>query len=107
MIMIGSKNILLQIKESVKTTDPDATIILYGSYARGTNKSNSDVDILILLNKDKINREDEIRIKYPLYDIEFNSGRIISPLVLSKKEWETKHRITPFYKNVVKEGKIL
>ena len=50
---------------------------------------------------------DERRITYPLFDIEFETGILISPLVLSKKDWESKHRITPFYENVTKEGKVL
>lgn len=96
--------ILVKIKESVHTTDPDATIILYGSIARGEQKKESDLDILILLNKDKIDRADEIRVKYPLYDIEFDTSQIISPLVLSKKAWESHHRSSPLYINVNKEG---
>lgn len=102
------KNYILQlIKTSVNYTDPDATLILYGSYARGDYRDDSDVDLLILLNQEKITRIDEKRIKYPLYDIEFETGTIISPLVFSKKDWETRHRITPFYENVLKDGQIL
>jgi predicted nucleotidyltransferase len=102
------KNYILQlIKSSVNSTDPNAILILYGSYARRTNRNDSDVDLLILINKDKITRADEKRIKYPLYNIEFDTGTIISPLVLSKKDWETKHKITPFYENIQREGKIL
>jgi uncharacterized protein len=100
-------NILLEIKKSVYRSDPDAVVILYGSFARGEQMDNSDIDLLILLNKDTINRDDEIRIKYPLYDIEIESGQIISPYILSKKDWETRHKITPFYENVQKEGIIL
>ena len=73
----------------------------------GDHKSDSDIDILILIDKDKITSSDAKRLSYPLYDIEFETGKIISPLILSKKNWETKHRITPFYKNVRKEGIIL
>lgn len=102
-----SNKILLKIKESIALTNPKAKVILYGSYARGDNKNDSDVDLLILLDEDTITREDEIKVKYPLYDIEFETGQIISPLVLSKKEWETKHKVTPFYENVNKEGVIL
>lgn len=102
------KNYILQlIKTSVNSTDPDAILILYGSYARGDYRYDSDVDLLVLLNQEKITRIDEKRIKYPLYDIEFETGTIISPLVFSKKDWETRHRITPFYENVLKDGQIL
>jgi uncharacterized protein len=105
--MIKNKEILLMIVDSIKSTNQGATIILYGSSARGDDKKDSDIDLLILLDKEKITREDEKKLKYPLYDIEFETGKIISPLVLSKKDWETKHKITPFYENVVKEGILL
>jgi uncharacterized protein len=82
-------------------------LILYGSYARGDFRDDSDLDLLVLLNQDKITRTDEKRIKYPLYDIEFESGTIISPVVFSQKDWETRHRITPFYENVKREGRVL
>ncbi|MDO8927402.1 MAG: nucleotidyltransferase domain-containing protein [Bacteroidota bacterium] len=102
------KNYILQlIKTSVNSTDPDAVLILYGSYARGDYREDSDVDLLVLLDQEKITRIDEKRIKYPLYDIEFETGTIISPLVFSKKDWETRHRITPFYENVIREGQVL
>lgn len=102
------KNAILKlIKTSVNSTEPNAILILYGSYARGDYRDDSDVDLLVLIDKDKVTRSDEKRIKYPLYDIEFDTGTIISPLVFSKKDWETRHRITPFYENVVREGKIL
>jgi predicted nucleotidyltransferase len=103
-MVTAAKDILMRIKRSVQATDPDATIILYGSFARGDYKDDSDLDLIILLDKDKVERDDEIRIKYPLYEIEFDTGQIISPLVLSRTKWETKHRITPFYENVAKEG---
>lgn len=105
--MIDHKAIILLIKNSVKATVPDATVILYGSFARGDDRPDSDLDILILLNKDKVTRDDEIKIKYPLYDIEFETGQIISPLVLAKPDWETRHKISPFYDNVLREGVIL
>jgi predicted nucleotidyltransferase len=105
--MQDRNRILQLIKSSVRATEPDATIVLYGSYARGDYKINSDIDILILIDKDKITSADARRLSYPLYDIEFETGKIISPLILSRKNWETKHRITPFYKNVRNEGIVL
>ena len=96
--------ILQQIKNSIWTTDPKATMFLYGSYARGDYSPDSDIDILILLDKDKITNEDRERIGYPLYDIQLETETLISPRIVSLKQWETKHRITPFYKNIAREG---
>ena len=105
--MPNNQNILQKIKAVVKEVEPDATLILYGSYARGTQTERSDVDVLILINQEKVTWLDEKRIAYPLYDIEFDAGVIISPLIFSKQVWETKHKITPFYKNIEREGKPL
>lgn len=105
--MIRKDKLISKIKTTINSTDPNAKIILFGSFARGENNPDSDIDLLILLDKEKITRDDEINIKYPLYDIEFDTGQIISPIVLSKSDWEKKHYITPFYKNIQKDGVVL
>ena len=105
--MIDKNHILQLIKKSVSKTEPNAVLILYGSYARGDYRDDSDLDLLVLVDKDIISRFDQKRIKYPLYEIEFDTGTIISPLIFSKKDWEIRHRNTPFYENVVREGRIL
>jgi len=102
--MATKKQILTQIKTLVKNTEPEAMVILYGSYARGDNHKHSDIDILIIVDRDQINLSDERKIKYPLYDIEFETGIIISPVVFTRKDWETRHRVTPFYENIQREG---
>lgn len=102
--MQNKEDILLKIKDAVQAIEPTATVILYGSFARGENTPKSDIDILILIDKDTLSYHDKKQIKYPLYDIEFETGQIISPLVFARRDWEFKHRITPFYENVTKEG---
>jgi predicted nucleotidyltransferase len=98
--------ILLLVRNSIKETAPDAEVILYGSYARGDFHEDSDIDLLILIDteKDVISHEEETKITYPLYHIGYDETILISPMVYSKKRWETKHKVTPFYKNVMKEG---
>lgn len=100
-------DILKKIKEIVHQKDPSAKIYLYGSRSRGNARSDSDWDIVILLNKDKVTLDEERNITYPLYDLEFDSGEVISPIIYSEKEWNTKYKVTPFYKNVMQEGILL
>ena len=99
--------ILKKIKKIVIDKDPSAKIYLYGSRSRGTAKDYSDWDLLILLDKDKISLEIEQGITYPLYDLEFDTGEVISPMIYSEKEWNSKYKVTPFYQNVMREGKLL
>jgi predicted nucleotidyltransferase len=105
--MENSTYILEKIKRIVKEKAPFAKVYLYGSRVRGTANNESDWDILILLKKDKVTSDIESEITDPLYDLEFDTGEVISPMIYSEKEWNTKYRITPFYHNVMREGKLL
>jgi predicted nucleotidyltransferase len=98
---------LKRIKIIVQEREPSAKIYLYGSHARETSTKNSDWDLLILVNKDEITDEVERNILDPLYELEFDTGEVISPMVYSDKEWNSKYRITPYYSNVMREGKLL
>ena len=105
--MNKSENILVEIKKLVEEQDSSAKIYLYGSRAKGNAHKDSDWDLLILLNREKITSEIENKITSPLYDLEFETGEIISPMVYTLKEWNTKYNVTPFYKNVMKEGHLI
>lgn len=100
-------DILSTIKRLVVEKDSTAKVYLYGSRAKGNARKDSDWDVLILLNRDKITSDIENEITYSLYDLEFESGQIISPMVYSEKEWNSKYKITPFYRNVMREGRLL
>lgn len=102
--MLDKNNILVRIKNLIKEIEPDARIILYGSSARGDSMEDSDIDLLILVNKNHISRNEEKRIKYPLYDLESDTGQIISSFIVSALKWENKHCVTPLYKNIKEEG---
>jgi len=103
-IVIDKNHILQLIKSTLKATDPEAKVVLFGSYARGDYNEESDIDLLILLDKEKITYEDETRISYPLFMVEIKTGISISPMIYSKDFWENKHKVTPFYENVNQEG---
>lgn len=96
--------IVKEIKEAIHKVDPNATTILYGSEARGDARPDSDIDLLILVDGDKLNQRMIHAYTYPLYDIEWNKGVLISPMVVLKKNWENRPIITPFYINVENEG---
>ncbi len=104
--MKGTRHILTQIKETVTQTEPGASVIVYGSYARGDNSEDSDIDLLVLVNKDTLTVNDKDRIIYPLYKLGIKTDTIISPMVYTKSAWAN-HRITPFYENVNREGLLL
>lgn len=83
---------------------PDAEIYLYGSRARGDAKTLSDWDLLILLNAENIPFALETKIMDEFYEIELETGEIISPLIYTKGEWNDKYRQTSLYENIKKES---
>ena len=93
-----------RLLEIIRRVTPDAKVILYGSEARGDAHTNSDIDLLILINKDKVTFNDQKEIAYPLYDVELETGVSISPLIFSRKQWESRPFKTPFYMNIINEG---
>lgn len=96
--------IVKQIKEAIQETEPTATAILYGSEARGDARADSDIDVLILLDSDKRDFRREDKISGELYNLELNTGVLISPMIMLRKQWENRPFKTPFYINVVNEG---
>lgn len=80
-------------------------IILYGSYARGDNTDESDIDIMIVLNCDA---EKIQSLRKPTAemasDISLEQGVFLSILLRDRKHFEENLDFLPFYQNIVKEG---
>ena len=86
-----------------KNMPPHGKAILFGSQARGTARTDSDWDILVILDKERRLPEDYDKVTFPLTLLGWDLGKEINPVMYSAKEWQ-KYKITPFYKNIEKEG---
>ncbi len=103
MMKDKTKYISSLIKKSVLEIEPSSEVILYGSRARGDERSDSDWDIIVLTNLDA-DIETERKFRHKLYDLELETGESFSVFVYSKHNWQNIQKITPFFRNVTAEG---
>ncbi len=96
--------IINKIIRLTKSKYPDSEVYLYGSHARGNSDKYSDWDLLILLNRKNIPFSMETKMMDDFYELELETGEIISPLIYSKSDWMKKYSVTPFYENIQKES---
>jgi uncharacterized protein len=93
-----------KISESIHKNDPYAEAYLFGSRARGNYRTDSDWDILILIDESKVTNNIEDKFRDELYDIEIETGQVISTFIYPKAYWNSTLIYSPLYKNVTKEG---
>jgi len=101
---MNSSVIISRIKETIQNKDPKAEAFLFGSRARGEERPDSDWDILILVDSKKVTNEIEDTFRDELYDIELDSGQIISTFIYSKDQWHSSLRFSPLYNNNELDG---
>lgn len=101
------KEILTRCRKAVESIDPSAEMILYGSRARGNAEPESDYDLLIIVDGEvSLKREDIICRQ--LFPIELDTGKVLSAIVYSRQQWDTKlYRAMPFHRNIERDGVIL
>ena len=83
-------------------------IILYGSYARGDYNSDSDIDVMILLD---LNDMDIKKYRHQLSDMTFDFNMEhdidIKPIAKSEEHYKKWVKNYPFYSNVDRDGAML
>ena len=63
-----------------------AQVILFGSQARGDAHSNSDWDVLVLLNKEQLTQDDHDLYAYPFGELGWKIDAMIHPDLYTLKD---------------------
>lgn len=104
------EDVLMLFVQSVKRILKDSLskLIVYGSYARGDYKNNSDIDVMILtsLSKEKIEQV-ENAIFDLAFDLELETGIVVNPVIENEAHYRYWLGALPFYNNVEKEGIVI
>ena len=99
--------ILRECKRLIQRFVPEATVLVYGSVARGTAGTESDYDILVLSDEPLTSAEEE-RLSDALYELELERGVVLSVLFYAIEQWnDPLHRVMPLHREVEREGIVL
>ena len=104
------KKILHEIAELLRNVYGERlrAVILYGSVARGTQTKDSDVDIMVLIEgTDEELRRYEEKLGDVSTDLALKYLRVFSIIDVKYQEYMEWRTISPFYKNVDKEGVVV
>ena len=83
-------------------------MILYGSYARGDFRKDSDIDIMILADTDETGlKQLESKVMDITYDFNWDHGTEIMPVVQDIKHFNYWKKAYLFYRNVEEEGVLI
>ena len=106
LIQVNIQLILNQIVEKLKKNYDPMKIMLFGSFAKGNNSEDSDLDILIIKNTNKSPVDRFVEVKDLIYDPD--RGIPISPLVLTPAELKKRLSLgDDFIKEILQDGIVL
>ncbi len=80
-------------------------IRLYGSYARGNENQDSDIDIVAIVRGERLKLQEQLtEVWNQTDDISLEYETIISPTVIPYGEFQKWKEDLPYYRNIEKEG---
>ena len=80
-------------------------IVLYGSYARGTNDDDSDIDYACIANGERIELQEKVEaVWHDVVDIGLDYDVVISPTIIPYDEFLKYREQLPYYRNINREG---
>ena len=95
---------LNELIEYVRSEWPQSVLKIFGSKITGTSDEESDIDVLIILPvliTERIRR----KIIYKVFEINLEYESNISPLIVSRSEWETGHMtVLPIHETIESQG---
>jgi uncharacterized protein len=102
-----ARALLAQCREAVWTIVPSAEVILYGSRARGDARTDSDYDLLVLVDGE-VDWMLEDQIRQRLYPLELATGAVLTVHAYSRRAWDSPlYRAMPFTQHVERDGIVL
>lgn len=104
MLNPKTANAIKELKTKIEKEFKNSEIILFGSAATGTADSESDIDLLILVDGDLDNTIEE-KIFETSFDVELNNDVIFGIIAYPKKFWHSQQaQAMPLYQNIAREG---
>lgn len=80
-------------------------IVLYGSFARGENTPESDIDIALIVKNNTNAKEDALLDAVVSCNLQFDV--VISTITIEEEKFNYWADYMPFYKNINKDGVLL
>lgn len=99
--------ILSELAKSYRATYGNrlTRIVLYGSYARGDYRDDSDIDVAAIVKGPRRELQDELKKVWDVsHDLGLEYGIIVSPTVIPYDEYEKMKDDLPYYRNIELEG---